>query len=139
VIEDGVANDGGEASDEDSASREGGSRADCLFCRIVDGLLPAKVLLRGKSVVAFADVNPQAPFHALVVPVRHVENAATVNAGDGDVLEEMLLVARDVAGSSGLAGGGYRLVMNVGDDAGNTVPHLHLHVLAGRKMGWPPG
>jgi histidine triad (HIT) family protein len=90
-------------------------------------------------VLAFEDVNPQAPLHVLVVPVRHVESAAAISEGDGELLEEMLIAAREVAEASGKAGGGYRLVMNVGDDAGNTVPHLHLHVVGGRRLGWPPG
>ena len=113
--------------------------AGCLFCRIAAGDLPARVVLRTPRVLAFEDVNPQAPLHVLVVPVRHVESAAAISEGDGELLEEMLIAAREVAGASGKAGGGYRLVMNVGDDAGNTVPHLHLHVVGGRRLGWPPG
>lgn len=112
---------------------------DCVFCRIAKRELPADVVTTSDRTVAFRDLNPQAPTHVLVIPRDHITNAATVEPGDGEVLAEMLVTARQVAEQEGIAEGGYRLVFNVGDDAGNTVPHLHLHVLGGRPMSWPPG
>ena len=113
--------------------------ADCIFCRIVSGEVPADVVLTSDRAVAFRDVNPQAPVHVLVVPRRHVENAATVTHEDADLVADLLVTARRVAEELGVADGGYRLVLNVGDDALNSVPHLHVHVLGGRRLGWPPG
>ncbi|HAM01937.1 MAG TPA: histidine triad nucleotide-binding protein [Acidimicrobiaceae bacterium] len=113
--------------------------ADCIFCRIVSGEVPADVVLTSDQAVAFRDVNPQAPVHVLVVPRRHVENAATVTHDHGEVVADLLVAARRVAEELGVAQSGYRLVLNVGDDALNSVPHLHVHVLGGRRLGWPPG
>ncbi|HXQ43218.1 MAG TPA: histidine triad nucleotide-binding protein [Acidimicrobiales bacterium] len=112
---------------------------DCIFCRIVAGDLPADILDRSDHAVAFRDLNPQAPVHVLVIPRRHVENAATVEHDDGAVIADMVVLARRVAQDQGIAERGYRLVFNVGEDATNTVPHLHLHLLGGRSMTWPPG
>jgi histidine triad (HIT) family protein len=113
--------------------------SDCLFCRIVAGELPSDVVLETERTFAFRDLNPQAPTHVLVIPRAHIENAMTVTAEHGADLAEMLTTAKAVAEAEGVAERGYRLVFNVGDDSGNTVPHLHLHVLGGRRMGWPPG
>ena len=114
---------------------------DCLFCGIVAGDVPADVVHRDERTVAFRDINPQAEVHVLVVPRRHIENAATVTEEDGDVVAALLVAARAVAEAEGIGGPerGYRLVFNVGPDALNSVPHLHLHVLGGRAMTWPPG
>ncbi len=115
------------------------STEDCVFCRIVAGDVPASVVLTTDHTVAFRDINPQAPVHVLVVPRRHVENAASVSHEDAEVVADMVVTARRVAEVEGVAASGYRLVCNVGDDALNSVPHLHLHVLGGRRFGWPPG
>jgi histidine triad (HIT) family protein len=112
---------------------------DCLFCGIVAGDIPAEVLHRSERSVAFADINPAAPVHVLVVPARHIESAATLEAEDAEELADLLRTAREVARQRGIADSGYRLVFNVGADANNTVAHLHLHVLGGRAMTWPPG
>jgi len=114
---------------------------DCLFCRIVAGTVPAEVVHEDGSTLAFRDISPQAPLHVLVIPKRHVENAATVTAADGALLAAMVETARHVAEAEGLGlpDRGYRLVFNVGPDALNSVPHLHLHVLGGRSFDWPPG
>lgn len=112
---------------------------DCLFCKILAGDIPADVVLETDGTLAFRDINPTAPTHVLVIPRVHVANAMEVNPEHGGVLAEMLDTARRVAEADGIAEGGYRLVFNVGKDAGNTVPHLHLHVLGGRGMSWPPG
>lgn len=112
---------------------------DCLFCRIVAREIPATIVAETERTVAFRDLNAQAPTHVLVVPREHIEHAGTVTADDGATVAELLTTAREVARGEGILEGGYRLVLNVGDDAGNTVPHLHLHVLGGRRMSWPPG
>jgi histidine triad (HIT) family protein len=126
----------GEQSDAVSATS---TPEDCLFCRIVAGDVPADIVDRSDHAVAFRDLNRQAPVHVLVIPRRHIENAATVEATDADVLADMVVLARAVAQSQGVAESGYRLVFNVGEDATNSVAHLHLHVIGGRPMSWPPG
>lgn len=113
--------------------------SDCLFCRIVSGEVPADRVLETGGTVAFRDINPQAPTHVLVIPREHVESAATVGPEHGGILAEMLATARQVAEAEGVADRGYRLTFNVGSEAGMTVPHLHLHVLGGRSLSWPPG
>jgi histidine triad (HIT) family protein len=115
--------------------------SDCIFCAIVAGELPADVVHATERTVAFRDINPAAPVHVLVVPRRHIENAAAVDADDAEDLVALLTAAREVAEAEGIAGPnrGYRLVFNIGPDATNTVPHLHLHVIGGRAMTWPPG
>jgi len=113
--------------------------ADCLFCRIVRGEIPAQVLHRTEHAVAFRDINPQAPVHVLVVPRRHIDDASVLGPDDGTVLADLLVAARQVAESEGIAERGYRLLFNVGEDASNSVPHLHLHVIGGRRLAWPPG
>jgi histidine triad (HIT) family protein len=112
---------------------------DCLFCRIVAGEVGSDVVAETELTYAFRDIAPGAPVHVLVVPKRHITNASHVTAADGDVLAELLITGRQVAEQEGVAASGYRMVLNVGDDALNSVPHLHLHVLGGRRMGWPPG
>lgn len=113
----------------------------CLFCDIVAGKVPAEVVHSTERVVAFRDVNPTAPVHVLVVPRRHIENAAALELEDAEDVAEMFVTARAVATDEGIASSdrGYRLVMNVGSDALNSIPHLHLHVIGGRTMSWPPG
>ena len=112
---------------------------DCLFCRIVDGEIPARFVHRDEHVVAFHDVNPQAPVHVLVVPVRHVASLRELTTIDGDLLAHIVQVIKQVTRQAGIADSGYRTVVNTGADGGQTVDHLHLHVLGGRRMGWPPG
>ncbi|MGD0320339.1 MAG: histidine triad nucleotide-binding protein [Acidimicrobiales bacterium] len=115
------------------------SEPGCIFCRIVTGEAPADVVHSTDQVLAFRDINPQAPVHVQVVPRRHVSNASTLGPEDGELLAELVIAAREVAGREGIAGRGYRLLFNVGEDARSTIPHLHLHVLGGRRLGWPPG
>lgn len=111
--------------------------ADCLFCKIAGGEVPAKIVAQDQRFVAFRDVNPQAPTHILVIPRTHV--ASLNDVGDGDLLGGMLAYAREVARAEGLAERGYRLVINTNAEAGQTVFHLHAHLLGGRAMHWPPG
>lgn len=110
---------------------------DCLFCRIVSGTIPAKLVAQSDDCVAFRDIDPKAPVHVLVIPRKHVPSL--------DALEDPMLLARigtmatEVARAEGIASSGYRTVINTGPDAGQSVAHLHMHVLGGRRMNWPPG
>jgi len=113
--------------------------AGCLFCSIAAGELPSTEVLSTDLVYAFRDMNPVAPTHVLVIPREHISDAAGVTADHGEVLAEMFEVARRVAEADGLAERGSRLVLNIGPDSGNSVAHLHLHVLGGRRLAWPPG
>jgi histidine triad (HIT) family protein len=112
---------------------------DCLFCKIVAGDIPSDEVAATEGTYAFRDINPAAPVHVLVIPRRHIANAGVLTADHGEMLAEMMGTAQAVAASEGVADSGYRLVFNVGDDALNSVPHLHLHVIGGRRLGWPPG
>lgn len=109
-------------------------RADCIFCRIAAGELPSDVVCESERSFAFRDLSPQAPTHVLVIPRRHIDDAASVVASDAEDIADLLVVARQVAQSEGILDSGYRLVLNVGHDAQNSVGHLHLHVLGGRPM-----
>jgi histidine triad (HIT) family protein len=111
---------------------------DCLFCKIVAGTIPAKRLHEDDQSIAFADINPQAPTHLLIIPKQHLTSLAHVAKEDAPLLGHLTAVATDLARTTGLANG-YRLVVNTGDDGGQTVHHLHLHLLGGRPMHWPPG
>jgi histidine triad (HIT) family protein len=113
--------------------------ADCLFCRIVAGEVPADVVAESDRALAFRDINAQAPTHVLVVPRDHFDNAADLAHGDAELLAEVFRLAAGVAAQEGVADAGYRLVANTGTAAGQTVGHLHVHVLGGRPLGWPPG
>ena len=113
--------------------------SDCVFCRIVSGDIPSDPVASSASSYAFRDIQPAMPVHVLVVPRRHIASADTVEATDADVLADMVLLAQEVVRREGLSERGYRLVFNVGDDALNSVAHLHLHVLGGKTMAWPPG
>lgn len=112
--------------------------SDCLFCRIVAGEIPADVVADTELTLAFRDLNPQAPTHVLVVPKRHITDAGTVVAADAADVGALLVTAQQVAEAEGIAERGYRLVFNVGADSGNSVGHLHLHLIGGKPMGWPP-
>lgn len=112
---------------------------DCLFCRIVDGSVDADTVHRDDDVVAFRDINPQAPTHILVVPRKHIPSVTDLEDGDGRLIGGLYLTARDLAREEGIADGGYRLVMNAGEGAGQSVFHIHLHLLGGRAFTWPPG
>ena len=111
---------------------------DCLFCRIVAGDVPAEIARIGTHVVAFRDLNPQAPTHVLVIPRSHYPNAAALAEGEPATAAHLFDAAREIAASEGLENG-YRLVFNTGASVGQSVFHVHGHVLAGRAFGWPPG
>ena len=110
---------------------------DCLFCRIVRKEIPAKLVAEDEHSLAFRDINPQAPVHVLVIPKEHVPSLA--DAHDPTMLGRLSLMAAEIARKEGITAGGYRTVMNTNRDAGQTVFHVHLHLLGGRSMHWPPG
>ena len=113
--------------------------ADCIFCKIARGEIPAQVVHKTDLVTAFRDLDPQAPVHVLVIPNQHVGSAAEIGPGNGALMAALVVAANAVAAQEGIAETGYRLVFNVGEDGGMSVPHLHLHVLGGRRLSWPPG
>ncbi len=110
-----------------------------LFERIAAGEIPAKLVYEDESVFAFHDINPQAPVHILIVPRRPIPRLGAARDEDSATLARLLLAARDIAKAQGLDASGYRIVINHGPDAGESVPHLHVHLLGGRPMAWPPG
>jgi len=112
---------------------------DCIFCKIVAGDIPAKKLYEDEYVIAFEDINPKAPFHALVIPKKHIATINDIEAEDEIAVGRLYLAAKQIIADAGYADQGYRVVMNCGEDAGQTVFHIHLHVLAGRALSWPPG
>jgi histidine triad (HIT) family protein len=112
---------------------------DCLFCSIASGEIPAKTVRESSRAIAFRDINPQAPTHVLVIPRDHYANLAEIAAAGDGVLEDLASLAAQVAADEGVAEGGYRVVFNTGPDAGQTVHHVHAHVLGGRPLEWPPG
>jgi histidine triad (HIT) family protein len=111
---------------------------DCLFCKIVAGSIPVTRLCEDEHMIAFADIHPQAPVHVLVIPKRHVDSIAHTTTEDAAMLGQLLATATEVARQQHLDAG-YRLIVNTGPEGGQTVNHLHVHLLGGRQMGWPPG
>jgi histidine triad (HIT) family protein len=111
----------------------------CLFCQIAEGKIPAKVVVQDDQVIAFHDIDPKAPTHVLVVPKRHITSITELAGGDDALIGRLVRTARDIARDQGLADRGFRLVFNAGDDAGYSVHHIHLHLVGGRKLSWPPG
>ena len=112
--------------------------SDCLFCKIRDGQIPATITHRDEDAIAFVDINPAAPLHELVIPTRHVVSLAEAQASDAALIGKLMLVAAERAKKAG-HGAGFRVVTNAGAAAGQSVFHLHLHVLGGRALAWPPG
>lgn len=113
--------------------------AECLFCRIVAGTVPSSQVHADDTVVAFRDIAPKAPVHVLLIPRRHVGSAVDLGDEEGALLGHLFAVANEIAQAEGIAESGFRIVTNVGPDSGYTVPHLHFHLLGGRRMSWPPG
>ncbi len=112
---------------------------DCLFCRIVAGEVPAKIVHQDEDTVAFRDINPRAPTHVLVVPRQHIPSVNVLDPADAALVGKLFLTAREIARAEGVDRSGYRMVVNAGPDAGQSVDHIHLHVLGGRALAWPPG
>ncbi|MBB4930316.1 histidine triad (HIT) family protein [Lipingzhangella halophila] len=115
------------------------SEPDCMFCKIVAGKVPAEIVREGERTISIRDINPQAPTHVLVITREHYPDAVSVGRADAGLLDEMACEAHEVATAEGVAATGYRLVFNTGSGAGQTVHHVHGHVLGGRGMEWPPG
>ena len=124
---------------KDGAAAEGSVSEDCLFCRIVAGTIPADRVHEDDVVIAFRDIAPRAPTHILLVPRRHIASAAELTEADGPMLGRLFAVAADLAREARIAEVGYRLVSNVGRWGGQTVDHLHIHLMGGRAFHWPPG
>ncbi|HEY4187755.1 MAG TPA: histidine triad nucleotide-binding protein [Polyangia bacterium] len=115
------------------------SEADCLFCKIRDGKIPAAIVHRDADVLAFKDITPRAPLHLLVVPLRHISGLPDGQPEDAEIFGRLMLTGARLAKEAGYGESGYRVVMNAGPDAGQSVLHAHLHVLGGRPLAWPPG
>lgn len=113
--------------------------SNCLFCKIIAGEIPSKQVYQDDHVVAFHDINPQAPSHIVVIPKLHIDDIRAAREQDGEMLGRLMLAAARIAEGAGLAQSGFRVVVNAGPDAGQSVDHLHVHVLGGRRMAWPPG
>src|SRR2546421_7094994 len=111
----------------------------CVFCKIVDREAPAEIVHESDAILAFRDTNPQAPTHILLIPKEHLPSVRELTVEHGDTMIELVHVAAHLARAEGIDESGWRLVTNVGADAGQTVHHLHVHLLGGRRMGWPPG
>jgi histidine triad (HIT) family protein len=112
---------------------------DCLFCKIAQQQIPAKIIHEDEHVVAFRDISPQAPVHALVIPKRHITTLNDIDPTDAGLLGHMVITAQQIAAQDGIDETGFRLVMNCNRDGGQTVYHIHMHILGGRSMHWPPG
>ena len=113
--------------------------ADCTFCNIADQTIPVELLYNGELLVAFRDINPVAPVHILIVPKKHIPDLFHLTDVDADMLGKVVEVAAQLARQEGMAESGFRLLVNTGPDAGQSVAHIHFHLLGGRKLGWPPG
>ena len=112
---------------------------DCLFCKIVDRTIPAAIVYEDDELLAFNDINPQAPTHVPIVPKRHIDSLSALQSGDDRLIGTIVRRAAAIAAERGIAAGGFRTVFNTNRDAGQTVFHIHLHLLGGRAMAWPPG
>nr|WP_192935406.1 histidine triad nucleotide-binding protein [Clostridium butyricum] len=123
-----------------SAGIRGGDLVeDCIFCKIINGDIPSNKIYEDDKVYAFNDINPEAPIHFLVIPKEHIESANSVNENNADVIAHIFKVINKLVVALGVAEKGYRIVNNCGEDGGQTVKHLHFHVLGGRNLQWPPG
>lgn len=111
----------------------------CIFCNIIEKKIPAKIIYEDELVLAFEDVNPQAPVHTLVIPRKHISTNLDIKEEDHELIGYMFQTANNIAKDKGIAGRGFRLVMNCNPESGQTVFHIHLHILGGRHMHWPPG
>ena len=113
--------------------------SDCLFCKIRDGDIPADIIFENDDVLAFNDVNPQAPLHVLIIPRKHISTVNDMTTGDEVIMGKLFSAAKQLAAEKGVSDDGYRLVVNCNEKAGQTVFHIHMHLLGGRDMSWPPG
>ncbi len=112
---------------------------DCLFCKIIKGQIPSKILYQDTDIIAFEDISPQAPVHLLIVPKKHISKSLDLQEEDQELIGKVFLVANELARERGIAEDGFRIVLNTNRSAGQTVFHIHFHLIGGRMMGWPPG
>lgn len=112
---------------------------DCVFCKIINKEIPSDIIYEDSDVIAFNDLDPQAPIHFLVIPKKHIQSIATLEEADSQIISHVFATIKKIASEIGLDENGYRVVTNVGEDGGQSVPHLHFHVLGGRGFKWPPG
>ncbi|OGC08646.1 histidine triad nucleotide-binding protein [candidate division WOR-1 bacterium RIFOXYD2_FULL_36_8] len=112
---------------------------DCLFCKIINKQIPAEILVENEDVLAFNDINPQAPIHILVIPKTHIASISQVKKEHSQIISKIIKTIQNIAQKTGIIESGFRVVANHGSDAGQAVDHLHFHILGGRKMQWPPG
>lgn len=112
---------------------------DCIFCKIVDGTIPSQKVYEDEKVVGFKDISPVAPVHIIIIPKQHIESVMEVDENNADIINHIVLVAKKIAKEFGISEKGFRIVNNCGKEGGQTVPHLHFHLLGGRDMQWPPG
>ncbi len=115
------------------------SESNCLFCKILAGEIPADIVYESDTAIAFRDINPQAPTHVLIIPRKHIATINDIGEDDQSIVGSLYSAAREIAAAEGMADDGYRVVMNCNEAAGQTVFHIHLHLLGGRDLGWPPG
>ncbi len=113
--------------------------SDCIFCKIISGEIPSKPVFEDDEILAFDDINPQAPVHTLIIPKKHIPTINDIKESDILLTGKLIQTAKNIAAEKGLSENGYRLVMNCQEGAGQTVFHIHLHLLGGRNMNWPPG
>ncbi|MGI6112904.1 MAG: histidine triad nucleotide-binding protein [Mahellales bacterium] len=113
--------------------------SDCIFCSIVKGTIPTQIEYEDDRIMVFKDINPQAPIHFLLIPKQHFDSLMEVDSKDGDIIAHIYMVAKNIARQRGFDRDGFRIVMNCGQDGGQTVQHIHFHLLAGRSLQWPPG
>jgi len=113
--------------------------SDCLFCKIINGEIPSEKVYEDDDIYAFRDITPVAPLHALIIPKKHIASINELENNDAETMGKLFLAAKKIAADEGYTDKGFRTVMNCGEDAGQTVFHVHLHVLAGRDLNWPPG
>lgn len=113
--------------------------AECIFCKIVKGEIPSKKVYEDEFIYCFKDINPEAPVHVLIIPKSHISSLNDLNEDNVEIISHIYLVAKKVAKELGISEKGYRLVTNCGEDGGQTVGHIHFHLLGGRNLGWPPG
>lgn len=113
--------------------------SDCLFCKIISGEIPSSKVYEDEYVYAFNDISPEAPVHVLIVPKEHIASCNDINEKNADIIGKVFLAAKEIAAEKGIAENGYRVVNNCGDDGGQSVKHLHFHLLGGRSLAWPPG
>lgn len=112
---------------------------NCIFCKIIEGEIPSKKAYEDDQVLAFYDIDAKAPVHVLIIPKKHIESVLALQSGDGALVAHIFEVAGKLARELGVDESGFRIVSNIGKDGGQTVPHLHFHLLGGRELGWPPG